>query len=256
MKNIYVCVKHVPDSAANITIVDNRRIKNNVAFLLNPYDEHALTEAVKMKSLFNDARIVAVCVGPADAEKTIRSAMAMGADTGLLIETDLLLDSIATARALKAAMDQFGPPAIIFTGKESIDSEGMQTMFRIGALYDFPVATNVVRVEAADTKVVVDTQLSGDTCHTYELSLPCVIGAGRGLNTPKYPTFKDVVASKKKPVETLRFSNLVDTLPESKMEIIDLQPLNRLREPVQIPGDARAIAQKIISILKDEAKVI
>lgn len=256
MKNIYVCVKHVPDSAANITIIENRRIENNIAFLLNPYDEHALTEAGKIKTLFQDARVIAVCLGRADAQKTVRSAMAMGADTGILIETDTILDSMTTARALKTAMDQFGLPDIIFTGRESIDSEGMQTMFRIGALYGFPVATNVVRLDIKNEKAVVDTEFSGGICHTYELSLPCVLGTGRGLNTPKYPTFKDVFTSKKKPINRMTFADMAGPQSSSSVEMTDLQPLNQLRKPKQMSGGTRAVAQQIITILKDEANVL
>ena len=254
--NIFVCVKHVPDSAVNITILDDQRIDENITFLLNPYDEHALTEAVKIKEASPGSQVTAVCLGQPDAEKTIRSAMAMGADKGILIETDQNHDSLVTARMLKAAIDTVGIPDLIFTGKESIDSEGMQTMFRLGAQYDFPVATNVVRLELNDSKAMVDTEFSGGVKNRYELSLPCVIGAGRGLNTPKYPTFRDVMLSKKKPIEVLAASDLKVTFPASKMEIIHLEPLAQKREPVQITGDNNAMAQKIVDILKNEAKVI
>lgn len=256
MKQIYVCVKHVPDSAANITIVDHRQIKEDIAFLLNPYDEHALTEAVKIKRQFDGAQVIALCLGKKDAEKTIRSAMAMGADKGVLIEAGAIPDSIRTARALKSAMDRFGAPDIIFTGKESIDAEGMQTMFRIGALYGFPVANNVVRVEIQDKTAVVDSELSGGIINTYEMSLPCVIGAGRGLNTPKYPTFKDVMASKRKPVDTVRLDELEISGSDSGVKCIRLESLTRKRDPKEIKGDKQTIAQKIVTILKEEAKVI
>ncbi|MBT4200613.1 electron transfer flavoprotein subunit beta/FixA family protein, partial [Desulfobacula sp.] len=127
---IYICVKHVPDSAAHITILDKNRIDENISFLLNPYDEHAVTEAVKIKNNHPGAEVIAVCLGKNDAEKTIRSAMAMGADRGVLITSDKIHDSIVTALALKTGIEQDGTPGLIFTGKESIDAEGMQTLFR------------------------------------------------------------------------------------------------------------------------------
>lgn len=254
--NIFVCVKHVPDSAVNITIVGDRDIDDSIAFLLNPYDEHALTEAVKISETFPGSQVTAVCLGSLDAEKTIRSAMAMGADQGILIKTAQKHDSLVTARFLKAAMDRAGAPDLIFTGKESIDSEGMQTMFRIGALYGFPVASNVVRLEIKNDKAVADTEFSGGVKNRYDLSLPCVIGAGRGLNTPKYPTFRDVMLSKKKSVEVMAANDLAVTSPSSKMEIICLEPLSQNREPVEITGDNKAMAQQIVDILKNEAKVI
>ncbi len=254
--NIFVCVKHVPDSAVNITIKDERKIDDNIAFLLNPYDEHALTEAVKIKETSPGSQVTAVCLGAQDAEKTVRSAMAMGADKGILIETAQQHDSLVTARMLKAAIDVAGVPDLIFTGKESIDGEGMQTMFRIGALYGFPVATNVVRLEIDNTKAVADTEFSGGMKNRYELSLPCVIGAGRGLNSPKYPTFRDVMLSKKKSVEVMAAKDLNIKAPASKMEVIRLEPLAQNREPVEITGDNKTMAQKIVDILKNEAKVI
>ncbi|MCP3899640.1 MAG: electron transfer flavoprotein subunit beta/FixA family protein [Desulfobacteraceae bacterium] len=255
---IYVCVKHVPDSAVNITILDKCRIDQNVTFLLNPYDEHAVTEAVRIRDAIPGSEVIAVCLGKDDAEKTLRSALAMGADKGLLITSDDDHDSIETARALKAAMEfgQTEKPALIFTGKESIDAEGMQTMFRLGALFDFPVATNVVKVDIKDTKAVVDQELSGGNVNTYELSLPCVIGAGRGLNTPKYPTFPDIVKSRKRPVEKIAFADLNISPSKASISIVGLEPLKQTRNPEEITGDASLVAQKILTILKQEAKVI
>lgn len=253
---IYVCVKHVPDSAAHITILEKNQIDENISFLLNPYDEHAVTEAVRIRDLLPGSEVVAVCLGNEDAEKTIRSAMAMGADRGILIIGSPPHDSIETARVLTAAIEQDGKADLIFTGKTSIDAEGMQTMFRIGALCDIPVATNVVRLDIAAGTAVVDCERSGGLSDTYEMSLPCVIGAGRGLNTPKYPTFPDVVKSKKKPVKKMAVADLKINASASGTHIVELEPLQQARKPKEITGTAREAAQKIAAILKQEAKVI
>ncbi len=253
---IYVCVKNVPDSAANIAIVDNQKIDDKVSFLLNPYDEHAVTEAVRLKESLTDCEIIAVCLGKEDAENTVRSALAMGADRGLLIVSNADHDSIETARVLNAAIKQDGNPGVILSGKESIDSEGMQTMFRIGALFDFPVATNVVNLAIMEDKAVIDTDRGGGATHTYDMSLPCVIGAGRGLNTPIYPTFPDVVKSKKKPVKKIELSDLKLAASLSSTWIVELSPLKQKRTPREITGTTHEIAQKMVTILKQEAKVI
>lgn len=253
---IYVCVKHVPDSAVNISIIDNRRIDENITFLLNPYDEHAVTQAVQMASDLPGSEVIAVCLGKQDAENTLRSALSMGADRGILVLSEKNHDSIETARALKAAIERDGTPGLILTGKESIDAEGQQTMFRIGALFDFPVATNVIRLTIAGDKAVVDSELSGGAANTYELSMPCVIGAGRGLNTPQYPTFRDVVTSKKKPVHFIAFSDLKIQPSLANVRIVELEPLAQKRMPKEITGDPGVVAQKIVTILKDEAKVL
>jgi electron transfer flavoprotein beta subunit len=253
---IYICVKSVPDSAANIAIVDESRIDESIAFLINPYDEQALTEAGKLKEKETDTEVVAVCLGKPDAMETLRAALAMGADRGIIIESDLIHDQIETARILKAAIEQDGKPDLIFTGKESIDSEGMQTMFRLGSLFNMPVATNVTKLDIKDGTAVVESALSNGASNVYQFDMPCVIGAGKGLNTPKYPTFPDVMRSKKKPVKIITLKDLNIERPSSSMKIIKLEPLRQKRTPIELRGNNTELAKKIVDILKDEAKVI
>ena len=253
---IYVCVKHVPDSSAVITVLEDNQIDENIIFLLNPYDEHAVTEAVKIKNCMSDSEVIAVCLGKDDAEKTLRSALAMGADRGILVVSDVPHESIEIARVLKTVIAQDGTPGLIFTGKESIDAKGMQTMFRIGALFDFPVATNVIRLDIEGDIAIVDSEFSGGAVDTYEMSLPCVVGAGRGLNTPKYPTFPDVVKSKKKVVRKITLAELNIENLKKEMRVVGLEPLVHERKPQEITGDTDDIAREIIRILKEEAKVL
>ncbi len=253
---IYVCVKHVPDSAANIHIIDNRKIDDTVPFLMNPYDEHAVTEAAALKKQVPDSEITAVCLGKKDAEKTLRSALAMGADRGVLVETDETCDSMTTARALHAAIVRDGHADIIFTGKESIDNEGMQTQFRIGALFDFPVVTNAVFLEVTTDRARVTCELAGGRTREFQLSLPCVVGAGRGLNTPVYPTFPDVVKSRKKPITCLSLSQLDIPAPPGSTRIVSMMPLEQRRQPREITGTPAEQAGEIIRILRQEAKVL
>jgi electron transfer flavoprotein beta subunit len=258
---IYVCVKHVPDSAASITIIGDAGIENNIAFLINPFDEHAVTEAVKIKESktkekISGCEIIAVCLGPDDAQKTLQSALAMGADRGILIQTSENHDSIITAKALKSAIEQDGKPDIIFTGKESIDSEGMQTMFRIGALFNFPAANNIIKFEIKNNTAVVDHELSNGMINRYEMILPCVVGAGKSLNTPKYPTFPDVVKARKKPVKIIAFLDLNIEASSASMSVVKLEPLKQKRNPEKINGTASQIADQIVQILKQKAKVI
>ncbi len=253
---IYVCVKHVPDSAANISIIDQIRIDDNLAFLLNPYDEHAVTEAVRVRDSIPESEVIALCLGPGDAEKTVRSALAMGADRGILIDSEDDHDSIETARALHRAILNDSSPGMIFTGKEAIDTEGMQTMFRLGALFDFPVATNVSGVAVSGDRAIVDCDGGNGAVVSYEMDLPCIFGAGRGLNTPRYPTFPDVVKSKKKKIEKIAFSDLNIQPPHATMKYIKLESLTQHRHPRELTGETGEIAQKIVTILKQEARVI
>ncbi|MEX1302668.1 MAG: electron transfer flavoprotein subunit beta/FixA family protein, partial [Desulfotignum sp.] len=134
--------------------------------------------------------------------------------------------------------------------------EGMQTQFRIGALFDFPVVTNAATLDITNDKATVTCELTGGRTRTYELSLPCVIGAGRGLNTPIYPTFPDVVKSRKKPIETVSFSELNVSAAPGSARIVSMTPLVQKRNPQKITGTPAEQAAEIIRILRLEAKVL
>jgi len=254
--NIYVCVKHVPDSAATITVEGANAINEKITFLVNPYDEHALTEAARIKAAGSGVEIIAVCLGKAAAENTLRSAMAMGADRSILVATDRQHDSIVTARALAAAIQADGEPWLIFTGKESIDSEGMQTQFRLAANLGLPVATNVVNVATDAEEIRVACERDPGTVDVIRMTPPCVIGAGKGLNTPKYPTFPDIVKSRKKVIRIIPLADLAIGPPAASMAIATLSPAVDRRTPKMLTGSAADIAAKIVDILKNEAKVI
>lgn len=254
-KTIYVCVKHVPDSAATITVEGDAAINEKITWLVNPYDEHALTEAARLKADHPDIGVVAVCLGKKAAENTLRSAMAMGADRGILIETDGYPDSIVTARALAAAIRRDGAPWLIMTGKESIDCEGMQTHFRLGANLDVPVATNVVALTADRDGVQVACEREPGTVDIIRMTTPCVLGAGKGLNTPKYPTFPDIVKSRKKPIDSVALADLAVTPCPSAATITRLVAAVEHRTPTALTGGASEMAARIVDILKNEAKV-
>jgi electron transfer flavoprotein beta subunit len=253
---IYVCIKHVPDSAAAITVKDDKRIEENITFLMNPYDEHAVTEAVRLKEQFPDSEIIAVCLGKAAAENTLRSAMAMGADRGILIAGDGRHDSQVTARVLKAAIENDGSPDMILTGKESIDNEGMQTMFRLAHHFGMPAATNVVRIDVQNEVARVACEKEAGTREVFEMPLPCVVAAGKGLNTPRYPTFPDIVKSRKKPVDTLAMEDLPIEPPAGSVEVMRYEPAAEPRHPKALTGSAQSIAAQLVALLRDEARVL
>ena len=142
---IYVCVKHVPDTAAKITVVDGSGFAETCKFIVNPYDEYAVEEAVQLKEKAGEGEVVVVTVGKEAAVNTMRSALAIGADRGILVKTEAqFVDSRLTAGAIKAAIEQDGAPDLILCGKQSIDSEGMQTPFRLAQAMDLAVVTDVV----------------------------------------------------------------------------------------------------------------
>jgi electron transfer flavoprotein beta subunit len=254
---IYVCVKHVPDSAAKITIIGKNRIDESVTFLMNPYDEHAIEEAVRLKKqVGGDTEIIAVTVGKPAAANTLQSALAMGADRGLLIVVDEMPDSMATARALQAAIGQDGRADIIFTGKESIDSEGFQTMHRLAAAMAMPAASGVEAFSLTQDRVTVACDREAGAREVIEMSLPCVIGCGKGLNKPNYPTLPAIIKARKKELKQIDWSSLNVEKPAGRMEILELKPALEARRPRQLTGTAEAIAGEIVRILREEAKVL
>ena len=253
---IYVCVKHVPDSAATITILENNQIDEGVTFLLNPYDEHAVEEASRLKQQIGNSEVIAVTLGKESARNMLQSALAMGADRGILINTDDRIDSILTARALKAAIEQDGKPNIIFTGKQSIDSEGMQTMFRLAILLDIPIAVNVVSLAVDGEQVSAECELEAGVRQLLEMPLPCVIGAGKDLNKPRYPTFIDIRNAKKKEIRQIDLSSLNIEKPSASIEILELKPAVEQRQAKELKGQPQEVAKQLIDVLRDEAKVI
>jgi electron transfer flavoprotein beta subunit len=180
----------------------------------------------------------------------------MGADRGLLVRTDDQLDAIMTARALKAAIEQDGEPDIIFTGKESIDSEGMQTMFRLGTALDMPVATNVVELAIENRRVRVQSEMEAGIRQVLEMPLPCIIGAAKGLNTPKYPTFMDIRNARKKEIRQIDAADLQLEKPAAGMQVVALKPVVENRRARELKGTPQEIVAQLIEVLKQEAKVI
>jgi electron transfer flavoprotein beta subunit len=253
---IYVCVKHVPDTAAKITITGNNQIDENVTFIINPYDENAIEAAAGLKKQIGDAEIIAVTLGKAAAESTLQSALAMGADRGLLIGCDYNPDSMVTARALKAAIEQDGKPDIIFTGNESIDSEGFQTMFRLGAALNVPVVNNVIAFKMEGPYVTAECKMDAGSTGVIRIPLPCIIGAGKALNKPRYPTLPDIMKARKKPIRTIPLDSLGLDSPAGSMEVVALRPAVEKRRGQIIEGPFERAVSELVRLLREEAKVI
>jgi electron transfer flavoprotein beta subunit len=253
---IYVCVKHVPDTAARITILGKSRIDERVTFIMNPYDENAIEEAARIKNETSDAEVIAVTLGSQAAEATLQSALAMGADRGILIKTEDPPDSMVTAAALKAAIESDGQPGLIFTGKESIDSEGFQTMYRLAAGFSIPAASNVVSFSLESDSAVVECEMEGGSREVIEMSLPCVIGAGKSLNKPNYPTLPDIMKARKKEIKQVDLKDLGFGKPTGRVEALELKPAVEDRQPKEITGTPDEVAVKVVRILKEEARVL
>jgi electron transfer flavoprotein beta subunit len=255
---IYVCVKHVPDTAANIRVTGETAFDDKTPkFVVNPYDEYALEEAVRLVEKTGEGEVVAVTVGQAAAISSMRSALAMGAHRGVLVEVDSqFLDSTITSLALKAAIEQDGTPDIIFSGKGAVDTEGFQTPYRLAGFMNLPVINEVANLEISEGRVIAEREIGGGAREVLETHLPCVIGATKGLNEPRYPKFPDIMKAKKKEVRQIDISRLNLDLPVDRAELIKLEAVPPRSAAKILEGSTREQAAELIRILRDEEKVL
>jgi electron transfer flavoprotein beta subunit len=253
---IYVCVKQVPDTAANIKVMGDAAYNESLKFVMNPYDEYALEEAVRLVE-DRGGEVVVVSVGKAAAINTIRSALAVGADRGILVKIDTqFLDSHTTAAALKAAILKDGRPDLIFTGKQSVDTEGMQTPYRLAKALDLPVANEVVSFEIVDARARVAREMDGGGREVFELTMPCVIGATKGLNEPRYPKLPDILKAKKMPVAEIALGDLDIPTPDIATAIDKLTPVPERGAAKMLQGSVREMVEQLVRTLKEEEKVL
>jgi electron transfer flavoprotein beta subunit len=253
----YVCVKHVPDTAAKITVVGDAGFAETCKFIVNPYDEYSLEEAVQIKQRDGQGEVVVVTVGKESAVTTMRSALALGADRGILVKTDAqFLDSALTSRALIKAIEQDGVPDLIFCGKQSIDSEGMQTLFRLANAFDMPAVNDVVDLSLHDGVARVEREIGGGSREVLEMPLPCVIGATRGLNEPHYPKLPDIMKAKKKEVKHIDIAELDLDLTAPQTEIVHLEAVAERGQARMMEGSTREMVEQLVRILKEEEKVL
>jgi electron transfer flavoprotein beta subunit len=254
---IYVCVKHVPDTAAKITVVGGTGFAETCKFIINPYDEYSVEEAVQLKKRAGQGEVIVVTVGREAAITTMRSALALGADRGILVKTDSqFLDSALTGQALKKVIEQDGAPDLNFCGKQSIDSEGMQTPFRLAKAFDMPVVTDVVGLSITEGVAIVEREIGGGAREVVEMPLPGVIGATRGLNEPHYPKLPDIMKAKKKEVKQLDIAELGLDLASPQTELLHLEAVPERGQARMMEGSTREMVEELVRILREEEKVL
>ncbi len=250
---IYVCIKHVPDTAATIKIEgDAGFAQAGTKFIINPYDEYAIEEAVRICEKEGSGEVIAVCVGPAAATGTIRSALAMGAHRAIHVKTEtLFLDSISTAQALKDAILEDGTPDMVLTGKGAVDTEGFQTLYRLAHTLGFPVANEISQLTLEGDKAIAEQEVGGGSRAILEMARPCVIGATKGLNEPRYPKFPDIMKAKKKEIKETELSAGTGSATITKLEAVPERTGAKILE-----GDLQGQVTQLVQILKNDEKVL
>lgn len=220
----------------------------NVKMSMNPFDEIAVEEAVRLKEKGVVTEIVAVSCGPTQCQETLRTAMAIGADRGILVECTDELQPLAVAKILKALVDKEQPQLIIL-GKQAIDDDCNQTGQMLAALADLPQATFASKVDVADGAATVTREVDGGL-ETVKLTLPAVVTTDLRLNEPRYVTLPNIMKAKKKPLDTVKPADLgVDVAPRIKTLKVSEPP--KRSAGIKVPDVAT-----LVSKLKNEAKVI
>lgn len=253
----YVCVKHVPDTAATIKLVGQSEFNATTCkFIANPYDEYAVEAAVRLVEKEGAGEVVVVTVGPEAAVATIRSVMAMGAHRSILVKHDgQFLDSITTALALKAAILADGQPDLILGGKTAVDTEGGQTLYRLAAEMTYPVVNEVVKLDISGDRVVVEKEVGGGTRQVIEMGLPAVIGATKGLNEPRYPKFPDIMKAKKKEIKTIELADLDLKAASQASALVSLEAVPERSAAKILAGSLSDQVDELVEILKNQEKV-
>ncbi|WP_027729434.1 electron transfer flavoprotein subunit beta/FixA family protein [Variovorax paradoxus] len=247
---ILVAVKRVVDYNVKVRVKSDHTGVDiaNVKMSMNPFDEIAVEEAVRLKEKGAATEIVAVSCGPARCEETLRTAMAIGADRGILVETTEELQPLAVAKLLKALVDR-EQPGLVILGKQAIDDDCNQTGQMLAALADLPQATFASKVEVAEGKATVTREVDGGL-EAISVSLPAVVTTDLRLNEPRYVTLPNIMKAKKKPLETVKPEDLGVALTSYLTTLKVTEPAKR-SAGIKVP-DVAALVQK----LKTEAKVI
>lgn len=253
---IFVAVKRVVDYAVKVRMRPDHSAVDiaNVKMSMNPFCEIAMEEAIRLKEKKLASEIVAVTIGPKAAQETLRTALAMGADTGIHVETDMRTDQelqpLAVAKVL-AWMAKKHKPDLFILGKQAIDDDSNQTGQMLAGLLDWPQATFASKVTLSDDgkRLSVSREIDGGI-QTIEVGVPAVLTADLRLNEPRYATLPNIMKARKKPIETIKLEDTgVDVKPR-------LQVLQVSEPPTRKGGKVVKSVDELLDKLKNEAKVI
>jgi len=245
-----VCMKRVPDTEAKLKIRETGIERAGFEYVINPYDEYAIEQAIQVKEkVGGDTEVVILSIGPKETATQIRKALSMGADRGVLLTADIdNLDAPATAEMLATELKGMEYD-IIFFGKQGVDNDNASVGVQVAQHLGLPVVSTIVEFELKDGAVVVEREVEGAK-EVIEVKLPAVFTAEKGLNEPRYPKLPDIMKAKKKPLEEKDV-----TAVESKTTVIKME-YPPTRPPGRIVGKGVEAVPELVKLLKEEAKVI
>lgn len=255
---VFVCIKQVPDTETKIKIAADGKSADmaGVKWILCPYDEFAVEEAIRFKEKNAGATVTVVSAGPDRVVEALRTALAMGCDEAVHVSTPENADSFLNAKALARAIEKSGPAHIVFTGKQAIDDDCAQVHQAMAEFMNLPAVTVVLRAQYNGTTIACEREVEGGSLEKYDLPTPCVIAAQKGMNEPRYASLPNIMKAKKKEIKKLGLAelDLANAAPKISYKNMQLPPERGACK--MIPGDAATAAAALVKALREEAKVI
>ena len=247
---ILVAVKRVIDYNVQIRVKEDGSgvVTDNVKMSTNPPDDNAIEEAVKIKESGKATEIVAVTVGEAKAQETVRKALAVGADRGIHVKTDGILEPLAVSKILQKIVDK-EKPDLVFMGKQAIDDDCNQTGQMLSALLNWPQATFASNIEVKDNSLEVTREID-EGLETVEINTPAIVTCDLRLNEPRYASLPNIMKAKKKPIEEINVSDLGIDIT-ARVEQLKVEEPPKRKAGIKVANVA-----ELVQKLKNEAKVI
>ena len=255
--NIFVLMKRTFDTEEKIVLKNGEIDDSGVEFIINPYDEYAIEEAIQLRDE-HGGEVTVVTVGSQDSEKELRTALAMGVDQAVLIDSEDLeeLDQDGTAKILSAYLKDKNAD-IVLAGNVAVDGGSGQVGPRVAERLGIPQVTTITKLTIDGRKAVVVRDVEGDE-ETLEVSLPVLVTAQQGLNEPRYPSLPGFMKAKKKPLTTLEIDDLdlEEDEIEAKIQKVEIYLPPKKQQGKVLVGELNSQVQQLVSLLKTEAKVI
>lgn len=255
---IFVCIKQVPDTETKIKITpDQTGIDTaGIKWVMNPYDEYAVEEAIKLRDANAGSQVWVLSVGPkARVIESLRTALAMGADEGIVVNGEGL-DNFATAKALAEVIKAEGGAKVIFSGKLAIDDNASSVSQMMAEFLNVPHTTVVSKFAFTPENVTVERDIEGGAKEVVQMMTPAVVAANKGLNMPRYASLPGIMKAKKKVIKEIEFASL--NIPASDIKVKYTGMTLPAEKPAvkMLSGDASAQASELVKLLRDEAKVL
>ncbi len=259
---VIVLLKQTPDTETKIALTsDNSAVDNSgIKFIINPYDEFAIEEAIKIKEKAGAGEVVVASFGNDSCKELIVKALAMGADRGLLISNSGLenADSLTIAKVLAGAIKDEAAD-IVFGGKQAIDDDNMHVPVMVSELLGWPHVNVVNKLDLNGTSATVEREVEGGQIEVYEVTLPAVFGANKALNSPRYASLPGIMKAKRKPFDNKTPSDLgVETSGLTSHTVIKgfSYPPEKPAGKMFQGEDVAVMAEKVVKLLREEAKVL